>query len=540
MAGRRSFALLVAALLALVVALRSPENLTTPQFYGEDGSLFFQESYNGGFLAALARPTAGYLNTLPRLMADAALLAPLGRAPLVVAVLALLVQMLPVFYLLSKRAAAILPSFSGRAVAALLYVILPNSDEVYITGTNAQWHLMLVGAMILLLPPPGGRLGRAAETALVLIFAFTGPGSLLLLPVALYLLWRRLVPGGEPAGGASLAALATIIAGAVTQAMYLLTSPRVAGATAGGLDSLGARGVAAIVSTHAFYNTFLGEQRVSRMYETFGPAAHLLGLVLLALIAASAVRHRLRPLLLLGYLALATILLSLFFPSNELAAWRSPWFGPRYYFHATLFLVYAVADLLRRTGVWLVFGIALAVPLATLAIPGDLLLPPWPDTHYRDQIAQFETLPAGARFFIPTLPGNWGMTLTRKPGAQPAASPLDRLPALAEEAGATLDPLWVSDTGERIRISGHATDPRASSAAGAVFVVVDGKGFPAVYGQARPVLIAGRAEPIDTFFQREIPVEEVGRGAHRVEIVVLTHDRSAMYRPAAPATFTLP
>ena len=535
--GRRSFAVLLAALLTLLVVLRSPENLATPQFYAEDGGLFFQEAYNNGFITSLNVPTAGYLNTLPRLMAGAALLVPLEMAPLVVALLALLVQMLPVFYLLSSRATAIIPSFPRRCAVALLYVILPNSDEVYVSGTNAQWHLMLVGALILLIPPPANRLGRAAETFLAAIFAFTGPGSLLLLPLVLLVLRGRCTPGRGLQGGA---ALAVVAAGAVTQLAFLVTSPRIAGARVSGLTSLDPGEIVRIISTHTFYSTFLGEQRFTRVHESFGLAPHIAGLLVVMLLGWSVVRHRVRPLLLLGYLALVTIFLSLLFPSNELTLWLKPWFGSRYYFHATLFLVCAVADLLTRKGPWLFLGALLAVPLATLAVPSDFFLPKWPDTRYRDQIEQFRSLPAGARFFIPTLPEPWGMTLTRKADALPVAPRLARLQPLPQEAGARLDPVWVSDAGDRIRISGSAADPVAGAPAGGVTVLVDGRLFPAVYGQAWSFRGGDLAEPSETAFQRVIPVSEIGRGMHSLALLVLTHDRTAVFRPAAPFVFTLP
>ena len=537
LASRRLVAVLIAALLTLLVVVRSPENLATPQFYAEDGRLFFQEAYNDGFLAPLTRPTAGYLNTLPRLMSGAALLVPLEQAPLVVAILALLVQMLPVFYLLSSRAASILPSFSGRALVALIYVILPNSDEVYVSGTNTQWHLMLVGAMILLLPPAASRLGRAAEGILMTIFAFTGPGSLLLLPVALFLLRRRFASGIKLPGGAALGA---VVAGAATQVVFLVMSPRIASGTVALLAAIGPREIAGILSTHAFYDSFLGEQRFTRMYESFGLVRHLAGLLVLALLGWSVVRHRVRPLLLLGYLALAIMFLSLLFPSNELKPLLQPWFGSRYYFHATFFIFCAVADLLTRRGPWLVLGIVLAVPLAVLAVPSDFFLPKWPDTHYRDQIDRFRTLPAGARCFIPILPEQWGMTLARKADAQPAASRLARLRLLPQESGARLDPVWMSDARDRIRISGSARDPLADAPAGGVFIMVDGGLFPAVYGRAWSFRGGDPADPAETAFQRVIPVEEIGRGPHNLSIIVLTHDRTAIYRPPAPSGITLP
>ena len=73
------------AFVLVVIALfcRSPRLLTHAQFYAEDGTIWFAQAYNDGWLHSLLLPQAGYLNTMPRLAAGLALLVPLTWAPLV-------------------------------------------------------------------------------------------------------------------------------------------------------------------------------------------------------------------------------------------------------------------------------------------------------------------------------------------------------------------------------------------------------------------------------------------------------------------------
>ena len=80
--GATRGALLYLAAVALV-ASRRPDGLTNPQFWAEDGAVWFAQAYNQGPLTALLTPWTGYVQTFSRLVAAASLLVPLRHAPLV-------------------------------------------------------------------------------------------------------------------------------------------------------------------------------------------------------------------------------------------------------------------------------------------------------------------------------------------------------------------------------------------------------------------------------------------------------------------------
>src|SRR5690349_287591 len=89
---------------ALAVVSRRPDALLNPQFFAEDGNIWFADAYNQGWLRALAMTHTGYFQTLPRLGAALALAVPLQHAPLVMNLIGLLLQVAPAIFLLSRRA----------------------------------------------------------------------------------------------------------------------------------------------------------------------------------------------------------------------------------------------------------------------------------------------------------------------------------------------------------------------------------------------------------------------------------------------------
>lgn len=138
----------------------------------------------------LARTQDGYFQTFPRIVADVALAAPFHGAPLVMNALALLVQGLPVWFLLSARS-----SFWGplrlRAIVAVVYLILPNSMEWHANTTNTQWVLALLALMVLLAEVPRSWRGRSIDLLILLLCGLTGPFCILLAPVGAVMAWYR-------------------------------------------------------------------------------------------------------------------------------------------------------------------------------------------------------------------------------------------------------------------------------------------------------------------------------------------------------------
>src|ERR1035437_10257778 len=73
---------------------RRPDAIFHPQFWAEDGRVWFADAYNLGWWTALFRAQDGYFQTLPRLGAALAQLLPIALAPLVLNCIAIAVQVL--------------------------------------------------------------------------------------------------------------------------------------------------------------------------------------------------------------------------------------------------------------------------------------------------------------------------------------------------------------------------------------------------------------------------------------------------------------
>jgi hypothetical protein len=174
--------------LAIVFA-RKPDALLNPQFFAEDGKIWFGQAYNGGWLATLFLPYAGYLQTLPRLAAGLAVLVPFRFAPLLMNALGAVIQVLPANVLLSARCAR-WASMRARIIMAAVYLALPNAREVHITITNAQWHWALLACLLVFSTVPARAWHRAFDAVVTLLCGLTGPFCFVLAPLG-FVFYRK-------------------------------------------------------------------------------------------------------------------------------------------------------------------------------------------------------------------------------------------------------------------------------------------------------------------------------------------------------------
>src|SRR4051794_30493689 len=73
-----------------IIISRRPDAVLYPQFYGEDGHVWFADAYNLGAIPSLFQTEGGYLQIVSRLSADLSLLFPLTTAPLVLNIVGIL------------------------------------------------------------------------------------------------------------------------------------------------------------------------------------------------------------------------------------------------------------------------------------------------------------------------------------------------------------------------------------------------------------------------------------------------------------------
>ncbi len=390
-APSRSTHLLLGALLAAILLLRKPASLLHPQFWAEDGTLFFQDAFNHGFWPTILQPASGYLHSLPRLVAGFSLLFPLEQAPLVFNLSAFAVQLVPAFYLLSSRMARHIPSFFARAVAALLYIALPASYETHANLTNSHWHLALIAVCILV-----ARAGRrpAGPDARNLHGGAVFPDRTFFNPVSAA---RRTAAARGRQGALdplrSRVVPVVIAAGALIQLGFASVSARV-GAVVAQSGPLSPQELMTVVSMHTFFNAIFGINGVARFYRTLPPFAYGLGLCALAFFLFVAVRDRVKPLLILFYLAALSIALSIIFPLNDLRIWLHPEAGPRYFLFACVFVLFATLHLALASRSFKRIGYVFLAAAVVIGIPADFFHPGQPDIHWTDHAAVFQVPPS--------------------------------------------------------------------------------------------------------------------------------------------------
>ncbi len=381
-----SFGWQVLAFLAALAAIfsRLPGTLLHPQFFAEDGWVWYQQAYNLHWFRSLGITQAGYLQTLPRLVAGVTLLFPMQWAPLIMNLFGAVVQALPVTALLSRRCTPWGP-LPLRMLMSVIYVAIPNAPEVHIVLTNAIWHLAVLQALLAFSVPPFGWRGRVSDFLLFAVGSVSTPLSMLLLPsVAAYYWIRR--------QGWTLVILGIMSLGVCIQIFSLAHSVRHA-ATA----PLGATPISLlrIVAGRVFFDSMMGS------------GDSYLSIRMLALVAAGgfivlAWGWQSAPLPGRLYAAFAILALAASLRDPLLPGSRPRWevlaavAGIRYWFLPSLMFLWmaAWAACGGRTRIVRCTGGAVLL-LAMIGVIRKWTYPPWPDSHFQEDVDRFKTLKPG-------------------------------------------------------------------------------------------------------------------------------------------------
>ncbi|HKA29069.1 MAG TPA: hypothetical protein VKH82_06830 [Candidatus Binatia bacterium] len=133
----------VAATVAVVIVVRRFDAITTPQFWAEDGSVYFVENATLGFARAFARLYNEYPNLTQRFIALLGGLVPVSDAPRVYtsAAITLTALALASFSLPAWR--HLVRDDALRVLFCVAAVCLPFDQEVLSTPTNVGWFLAI-------------------------------------------------------------------------------------------------------------------------------------------------------------------------------------------------------------------------------------------------------------------------------------------------------------------------------------------------------------------------------------------------------------
>ncbi len=433
--------LLVFCLAFLAVASRRPDALFKPQFFGEDGPVWFANAYNWGWWHALSLPQTGFYQTLPRLAAALALLVPLRFAPLIMNLVGITIQVLPINVLLSSRCIN-WGSLGIRALFAFAYLALPNSYELNATVEEAQWHLALLACLLVLsssLPPNSA--WRIFDLCVILLSGFTGPFCIVLAPIAVILWWMRRETWR------AITAIALMLPAAV-QLVTIYQTARTTRPAVG----LGATVPTFIrmLAGHVYLGVLLGGNR-------FAIRGNIVLLVLVASAGTAILIYCLThaQLELKLFLIFAIVIFALSLKSPMVSMDRPQWpvlasqAGIRYWFFPMLAfawaLIWCATQGTSRPWQWMSRAVLV---IMCVGAARDWKYQPYTDHHFRDYARQFATAPAGSLFVIPIYPDGVHLKLSKK-GSGCATMPIGELDTPSPNAKVS----------GRIEVTGWALSP---------------------------------------------------------------------------------
>jgi hypothetical protein len=407
--GWRLYILLFISAFSIIV-LRRPDAILNPQFWAEDGALWYANAYNDGIRSVLI-PQNGYLQTISRIVAAIAQFLPFEWAPLIFNGVAIFIQILPVIFLLSSRFSALIPNRYNRIFLSILYLALPNSWEIHANLTNAQWHLALLAFMVIVAKPDTRPVWRCFDTGVVLLSGLSGPFSILLVPIAAIRIWLDrerwlIVLFLLVSASALVQTLCLLLAWQTRSQMFLGATPEL---------------LVRILSGQVFLGALIGQGGYSWVVSSsewrFIPA------LFIALIGLTVMIYALLkgPVELRFFIIFALLTFSTALISPQASATNPQWqvltlpgVGGRYWFIPMLAFISVLIWMLRKSSspkLRLLAMMALAVML--IGIIMDWQQPPYVDLNFKEHAHRFEGSPIGTEIVIPINPPGWYMSLTK-------------------------------------------------------------------------------------------------------------------------------
>jgi hypothetical protein len=135
--------LVLAAVLAVVLVLRRPDAILNPQFWAEDGRIYFSEQLTLGFWSALLKGYKGFPYAAERGIAALGSAVPLVEVPLAYNVVSIVVTALAMATFSVPGFRHLIHGNALRVITCLAIVCIPAGQELVATATNVGWWLMV-------------------------------------------------------------------------------------------------------------------------------------------------------------------------------------------------------------------------------------------------------------------------------------------------------------------------------------------------------------------------------------------------------------
>jgi len=173
--------LVVATVLALLrLGWFAPLNT----IWAEDGPIYLQGAFSQGFFEAIFSPYAGYLVLVPRLIAEAATLAPLEQAPAAISILSALLAALSALAVWHGSSGHVHNPYLRGGLALSLLLVASAGEETLLSAAYVPWY-MLIGTFWLLFWHPKTQSGAVLGGIFMLATGLSTPGVWFFMPIAL-------------------------------------------------------------------------------------------------------------------------------------------------------------------------------------------------------------------------------------------------------------------------------------------------------------------------------------------------------------------
>jgi hypothetical protein len=169
----------VAIVCSIVLFARKSDSFLNPQFWAEDGIVFFMGARDDGIHSFL-KPFDGSLYFFQRIVAYVGNWVPVRYAPHFYNGVAFATTVAVAVYISLSRI-----DLKNRWLFALAVVIIPHYGEVFMTLTNVHWILALGLIVFIVSRDPETHWQRIVEPVMVLITCLSGAFVLLFMPLFL-------------------------------------------------------------------------------------------------------------------------------------------------------------------------------------------------------------------------------------------------------------------------------------------------------------------------------------------------------------------
>src|SRR3954471_24873676 len=172
-------------LAVVVLFIRRPWALATPQLWAEDGSIHLLDNDNFGAHAILM-PYRGYLHLLPRLIAwTASLFADVSHWPLFYNTAAFLIMVALLARFTSSRL-----DLPGKPWLVLSFVLAAHTNELFFNITNLHWVTSFFLLQQVFIARPKNDAMLLGDLLIILVVGLTGPFVVVFLPLFAWRWWR--------------------------------------------------------------------------------------------------------------------------------------------------------------------------------------------------------------------------------------------------------------------------------------------------------------------------------------------------------------